>query len=291
MSTEPRRWRCGPGRSARLLPRAPPADEAASVWIEVLAVGRFGRPISQARTPAPREDHAPVNADALKRAAAEVALESVESGMVLGLGTGSTVWHFVDLLGSALQSGALSNVVGVPTSVRTRIQAEEMGIPLVGLSDRPALDLTVDGADEIAPDLDLIKGLGAALLREKMVAQASRRLLIISDDSKLVDRLGARGPLPVEVVDWAVGAQIRFLKATGATVALRVAADGEPIRSDNGNVFLDCRYPDGITDPQGLERTLLYRAGIVDTGLFLAMADEAIVAGSGGVRRLKRDPT
>lgn len=232
-----------------------------------------------------------MNADALKRAAAEVALESVESGMVLGLGTGSTVWHFVDLLGSALQSGALSNVVGVPTSVRTRIQAEEMGIPLVGLSDRPALDLTVDGADEIAPDLDLIKGLGAALLREKMVAQASRRLLIISDDSKLVDRLGARGPLPVEVVDWAVGAQIRFLKATGATVALRVAADGEPIRSDNGNVFLDCRYPDGITDPQGLERTLLYRAGIVDTGLFLAMADEAIVAGSGGVRRLKRDPT
>lgn len=232
-----------------------------------------------------------MNADELKRAAAEVALESVRSGMVLGLGTGSTVRHFVDLLGAAIGSGALSDIVGVPTSVRTRRQAQEVGIPLIELGDRDALDLTVDGADEVAPNLDLIKGLGAALLREKMVAQASKRLLIISDDGKLVSRLGERGPLPVEVVDWALGAQHRFLEGTGAEVVLRVAEDGEPIRSDNGNVFLDCRYRGGIADPPALERTLLYRAGIVDTGLFLGMADEAVIAGQDGVHRMTRGQT
>lgn len=208
--------------------------------------------------------------------------------MTLGLGTGSTVWHLVDLLGEALAAGSLRDIVGVPTSLQTERQAREVGIPLVELGSREMLDLTIDGADEVAPGLDLIKGLGAALLREKMVAQASHRLLIISDDSKLVDKLGTRVPLPVEVVDWALDAQSAFLESTGASVRLRTDDDGNPVRSDNRNVFLDCLYPDGISDAYALERMLLYRAGILDTGLFLGMAEAAVIAEPGGVRTLTR---
>lgn len=208
--------------------------------------------------------------------------------MLLGLGTGSTVRHLVDLLGEALAAGDLTDIVGVPTSVRTASQARSLGIPLIELGERGTLDLTIDGADEIDPELDLIKGLGAALLREKMVAQASRRLIIISDDSKLVSRLGEKAPLPVEVVEWALDAQVAFLESTGASVTLRLGPDEEPVRSDNGNVFLDCRYEGGLPDPPALERTLLYRAGIVDTGLFLGMADEAVIASAEGVRKLER---
>jgi ribose 5-phosphate isomerase A len=225
--------------------------------------------------------------DELKHAAAAEALTSVRSGMVLGLGTGSTVRHFVDLLGEALRSGALSDIVGVPTSVRTEMQAIDVGIPLVALGAREVIDLTVDGADEISPELDLIKGLGGALLREKMVAQASRRLVIISDDTKLVTLLGERTPLPVEVVDWALDAQTRFLSATGAQVDLRLDPDGSPVRSDNGNVFLDCRYPDGIPDVAALDERLAHRAGVVDSGLFLGMAAEAVIASPTGVRTLR----
>lgn len=228
------------------------------------------------------------SADELKRAAAREALRSVRSGMVLGLGTGSTVRHLVDLLGEALQSGELLDIVGVPTSLRTADQARALGIPLIELGDRDALDLTIDGADEIDPNLDLIKGLGAALLREKMVAQASKRLIIISDDGKLVSRLGEKAPLPVEVVDWALDAQAAFLETTGASVALRMGPDEQPVRSDNGNVFFDARFDGGLPDPTELERTLLYRAGVVQTGLFLGMADEAVVASPEGVQTLRR---
>jgi ribose 5-phosphate isomerase A len=230
-----------------------------------------------------------VSPDELKRAAAVEALSSVRSGMVLGLGTGSTVRHLVDQLGEALTDGRLADIVAVPTSVRTEVQARAVGIPLVDLGDRPTVDLTVDGADEISPSLDLIKGLGGALLREKMVAQASERFLVISDDSKLVDVLGTRAPLPVEVVDWALAAQVRFLESTGAEATLRVDAGGAPERSDNGNVFVDCRYPGGIADPEELEGRLAYHAGIVECGLFLRMADAAVIAGADGVRTLRRE--
>lgn len=229
-----------------------------------------------------------MNLEELKRDAAAVALESVESGMVLGLGTGSTVRHFVDLLAQALDGGRLQDIVGVPTSVQTQVQATGLGIPLVDLAAHETLDLTVDGADEIGPGLDLIKGLGGALLREKMVAQASNRLLIISDDTKRVERLGTRSPLPVEVVDWALGAHRRFLESTGAAVTLRMTGD-TPTRSDNGNVFLDCRYPEGIDDLAGLEHALAYRAGIVDSGLFLGMAYAAVIASPAGVETIGRD--
>jgi len=229
-----------------------------------------------------------VSQEELKRKAAEVALESVESGMVLGLGTGSTVRHLVELLGRALNSGSLTDIVGVPTSIQTETQAKNLQIPLVELGDRDELDLTIDGADEVSPELDLIKGLGGALLREKMVAQASRRLLIISDDTKLVDLLGLRAPLPVEVVDWALDAQVRFLESTGAAVSLRLTPDGTPVKSDNGNVFLDCSFSDGIADPRALERTLAFRAGVVGSGLFLGMADLAVIAAPSGIRTLRR---
>lgn len=241
------------------------------------------------RVTARRDGSSLLNPEELKRAAAAKALESVESGMALGLGTGSTVRHLVDLLGEALRDGRLTDIVGVPTSVQTERQAMEVGIPLVELGACGELDLTIDGADEVAPGLDLIKGLGAALLREKMVAQASRRLIIISDDSKLVSRLGTKAPLPVEVVDWSIDAMQVFIESTGADVQLRFDTDGNVVRSDNGNVFLDARYPGGIGDAQSLERRLLYRAGIVDTGLFLGMAEAAVIASANGVVTLTPD--
>lgn len=228
--------------------------------------------------------------DELKHAAARKALTAVDSGMAVGLGTGSTVRHLVDLLADALDDGTLSDIVAVPTSVQTERHARERRIRLVELDECPELDVTIDGADEVAPGLDLIKGHGGALLREKIVAQASRRLVIICDDSKLVERLGTKVPLPVEVVDWAVGTHARFLGSTGAVATLRTGDDGSPVKSDNGNVFLDCSYPDGIEDPAMLERTLLYRAGIVDTGLFLGMADEVVVASAEGTRSMRRSP-
>ncbi len=226
--------------------------------------------------------------DDLKLAAARQALTVVESGTAIGLGTGSTVRHLVDLLGDALADGSLKDIVAVPTSVQTEHQARDRGIPLAELGQTPPLAVTIDGADEVSPDLDLIKGLGGALLREKMVAQASRTLVIICDETKLVDRLGTRAPLPVEVVDWAIGHQRRFLESLGATPELRTRDDGTPVRSDNGNVFLDCAFSGGISDPVEVERALLYRAGIVDTGLFLGMTDEVVVAYADGTKTLRR---
>ena len=227
--------------------------------------------------------------DGLKRAAAEAALSYVRSGMALGLGTGSTVRHLLDLLGEAVRSGRLSDIVAVPTSVQTEVQAEEVGIALVQLGRHATLDLTIDGADEVSPELDLIKGMGGALLREKMVAQASERVVIIADESKVVERLGTVSPLPVEVVEWGMDAHVHFLEQLGATVSLRTSGEGSPVRSDNGNFFLDCRFPDGIADPSGVEAGLAARSGIVESGLFLGLAHEALIATREGVRALRRD--
>lgn len=229
-----------------------------------------------------------LDAEALKRRAAEAAFERIESGMVLGLGTGSTVAHLLDLLGEALTTGSLVDVVGVPTSLRTEEHAERLGIRLIGLADRPRIDLTIDGADEVSPELDLIKGAGGALLREKMVAQASERLLIIADERKVVDRLGTLSALPVEVVSWGWEAHVAFLRSWGAEATLRRGASGEPILSDNGQRFLDCRFEGGIEDPPALEQALSTRAGVVETGLFLGLASEALIASDEGVERMTR---
>ena len=227
-------------------------------------------------------------AEALKREAARKAFEQVDSGMSLGLGTGSTVAHFLDLLGKALQDGSLKDIVGVATSIRTEREARQVGITLESLAERPHLDLCVDGADEVSAELDLIKGMGGALLREKMVAQASDRLIIIADDSKVVDRLGTVSPLPVEVVDWGSAVHVSFLEAHGAQVAMRKFDDGPPFKSDNGNLILDCTFPEGISNPAELEATLMARSGVVETGLFLGMAQQAIIAGADGVRVMER---
>jgi len=226
--------------------------------------------------------------EALKRQAAERALAWVEDGMVLGLGTGSTVRHFLDLLGERLRNGALRDVTGVPTSRDTAERATALGIPLVTLDQQPRLDLAVDGADEVDPALDLIKGLGGALLWEKIVAAAAARLIIIADDSKLVQRLGEKAPLPVEVVPFGWATHVSHLERLGAHAVLRVDAAGQPFVTDGGHYILDCRFEGGIPDPAALDEALHRRPGIVETGLFLGMADVAVVAGDGGVRVIQR---
>jgi ribose 5-phosphate isomerase A len=226
--------------------------------------------------------------DALKRAAAARAVELVRSGTVIGLGTGSTVRPFLDLLGERLASGGLRGVVAVPTSDATAAICRAAGIPLTSLDEHPRLALAVDGADEIGPGLDLIKGMGGALLREKLVALAAEQFVIIADESKRVRRLGTRSPLPVEVIPFGWTTHLDFLRTLGAEPVLRRGADGEPWRTDGGHWIVECRFPKGIRDPKALARALARRPGIVEDGLFLGMADVALVAGPNGVRRITR---
>ena len=223
------------------------------------------------------------DADSLKRAVGVEAAELVDSGMRLGLGTGSTVAHFLTALAKRLDAGGLIDVVGVPTSLRTAREAKELSIPLTSLTETPVLDLTIDGADEVDPELNLIKGLGGALLREKMVAQASQRLVIMVDDAKTVPVLGTRCPVPIEVIQFGWEVHGRFLESFGARSTLRVGPDGEPMVTDNGNYIIDCRFPDGIAEAESFESALGARAGIVESGLFLGMATEVLVSGPAGV--------
>jgi ribose 5-phosphate isomerase A len=169
----------------------------------------------------------------------------------------------------------------VPTSEDTANRCRSLGIPLTTLDDQPRLALAIDGADEIGPGLDLIKGLGGALLREKLVALAAKRFVVIADESKRVRRLGTRAPLPVEVVPFGWTTHT-------AEPALRRGADGEPYRTDGGNYIVDCRFPRGIKDPRAVARALARRPGIVEDGLFLGMAQTAFVASSKGVRQITR---
>jgi ribose 5-phosphate isomerase A len=213
-----------------------------------------------------------------KQRAAEAALKYVESGMVVGLGTGSTADQFLQALARALTAGKVTGIRGVPTSVQSERRARELGIPLSTLAETPRCDVTIDGADEIDPNLDLIKGLGGALLREKVVAQNSAKLVIIADAGKVVERLGLKAMLPVEVVRFAHEAQVPYLRDLGAEPVLRQGADRSTFVTDNGNHIYDCRFAGGIPDPAKLERALKQRAGIVETGLFLKMAAVAFVA-------------
>lgn len=221
-----------------------------------------------------------------KSLAGRDAAGSVESGMRVGLGTGSTVAHFLLHLGDRIAGGELSDVIGVPTSVRTEKAALGLGIPLGTLGELGALDLTVDGADEVDPGLNLIKGLGGAMLREKMVAQASRRMLAIVDDTKLVGRLGERAAVPVEVIPFEFASHLPWLERKGAEPVLRRNEDGSRYLTDNGNFVIDCHFAGGIPDPRAFDEALARRAGVVESGLFLQMADEAVVAGKTGVYRM-----
>ncbi len=217
-------------------------------------------------------------AEARKRAAAERAAEWIEEGMALGLGTGSTVRHLLDLLAARREAGEWREVVGVPTSEDTVRRARALGIPLASLEERSRLDLTLDGADEVDPELRLIKGLGGALLREKVVAVASARLVIMVDDSKEVYLLGTRAPLPVEVDPFGAAIQPAYLRALGAEPVLRRRPDGSPFVTDGGNHIFDCHFPEGIRDPEALQAALNRRPGILEHGLFLGMASAVVVA-------------
>lgn len=220
-----------------------------------------------------------------KQRAGEAALQYVRDGMVIGLGTGSTAKFFIQAVGSALRTGNLRNVRGVPTSVYSERLARESGLPVVTFSQIQDIDITVDGADEVTPDLMLIKGLGGALLREKLVAQNSKRLIIIVDQSKLVEKLGTHTALPVEVTPFGHEANARFLATLGCTPVLRRNPDSAIYLTDNGNYILDCKFP-VIADPRALDRKLADRAGVVESGLFLDMADAAIVADDNSVRTI-----
>lgn len=223
----------------------------------------------------------------LKARAAEAALDYVRSGMVLGLGTGSTAEQFLRLLAQRLQSGALTDIRGVPTSEACADKSRSLGIPLVEPAPE-GVDLAVDGADEVAPGLKLIKGMGGALVREKIVAQLARRFIVIADGSKVVPRLGVRSPLPVEVLPFGHDSHVPFFRSLGAEPRVR-ERDGKPFITDNGNLIYDLSFPDGILDPESLESSLLRRAGVVDTGLFLRHAHVALIATEHGVTERKRD--
>ena len=224
--------------------------------------------------------------DEFKQKAAVFAADLVESGMVVGLGTGSTT-HFALLrLGELIRSGRLRDVVGIPSSLRTETAARELGIPLADFERHPVIDVTIDGADEVDPRLDLIKGGGGALLREKVLAQATRRNVIIVDESKLAPRLGTKWALPVEVVPFARPSEERFLASMGAAVTLR-SRDGRPVTTDQGNLLLDAAFGP-MEAPAAIAERLNGRAGIVEHGLFLGLAHDVIVAGQAGIRHLKR---
>jgi ribose 5-phosphate isomerase A len=224
----------------------------------------------------------------LKQQAAKKALTFIHSGMTLGLGTGSTTAYFVEMLGEKMAAGDLTDICGVPTSEATAQRARELGIPLTTLEKYPQLDVAVDGADEVDPNLNLIKGLGRALLREKIVEVHTRRFVVIVDESKLVDRLGQRGPLPVEVVTFQAQAHIRWLNTLGCRAEQWFEDDGSPVVTDNGNYLTRCWFEGGIPDAYELAEMLSRRPGIVEHGLFLDMASEVIVAGEDGVRMLER---
>ena len=231
-----------------------------------------------------------MDVEAQKRAAATRAVEFVRPGMRLGLGTGSTAKHFVDLLAERVRGGL--DVVAVPTSEVTRAQAERLGITLTTLDETPELDLTVDGADEIAPDLTLIKGGGGALLREKIVAAASATMLVIADQSKWVQNLG-RFPLPIEIAPFGAAATRRAVEAAIAAAGcpgaapIRKAASGHAFVTDGGHWLLDAQLQ-RIPDPKSLAVRLSAVPGVMEHGLFIGLARTAIVAGPDGVRLIER---
>lgn len=224
--------------------------------------------------------------DAEKRAAAGVAAGMVEDGMVIGLGTGSTAHFAIEALIRRVRDGL--RIRAIPTSERTAAQARAGGIPLTTFSEHRRLDLTIDGADEIElGTLNLIKGLGGALLREKIVAAASARLIIVADHEKLVDRLGAKTPVPLEVVPFGWETTADRLRRLGTEPQARRDASGHLFCTDGGNRILDCQFRT-ISDPEALDRQIGQTVGVEETGLFIGMAEIALIADASGVRTVRR---
>jgi len=221
--------------------------------------------------------------DNFKKLAAERAVELIKPGMVVGLGHGSTAFHAVHRVATLVANGELEGVVAVPCSRFVEAEAKKLGMPLTTLENHPVIDLTIDGADEVSPSLDLIKGGGGALLREKVVAQASRREVIVVDESKLSASLGEKWPVPVEVTPFGWLPELQYLKSLGADVRLRLGEDELAFETDQGNYILDADFG-SIHDPAALAAILDARAGVVCHGLFIGLATDVIIAGPEGVR-------
>lgn len=225
------------------------------------------------------------DSDTLKRQAAEYAVQFLSSGMIIGLGHGSTAIWAVRRIAEYLKEGILQDIWGIPCSTHITQEAERLGIPLTTLDNHPVVDVTIDGADEVTTDLNLIKGGGGALLREKIVAQASRREIIVVDETKVSSVLGSKWAVPVEVVPFGVQSQIRYLQDLGGRVTLRKALSGSPFVTDQSNYILDCDFG-SIEYPAALASKLKTRAGIVEHGLFIGLATDVIIASSNGIRHL-----
>ena len=226
--------------------------------------------------------------DELKKMAAIQAADLIDSGMVVGLGTGSTAKFAIERIGERMQAADLQNIIGIPSSDRTEKLAHQLNIPLTDLETHPEIDLTIDGADEVDPDLNLIKGGGGALLREKIIAQASRINIIIVDESKLSPLLGTTWALPIEVVPFARKTEQIYLESIGGSVTLRGDENNSAFLTNQQNFILDTHFGQ-ISDPGDLVSRLNTRAGIVEHGLFLGLATDVIVAGQEDIRHLKRN--
>ncbi len=225
---------------------------------------------------------------ALKMQAAERAVTFIQSGMVVGLGTGSTAVHATRAVGRLLREGKLQEIVAIPTSNETAREAESLQIPLVTFDTHPVIDITIDGADEADPNLDVIKGLGGALLREKIVAAVSKRFVIVADHTKRVTRLGSKAPVPVEVIPFAERPVADYLKSLGAQVEKRMGVGGiRPFRTDENNIILDC-YFGPILRPAQLSQAIRQQPGVVEHGLFLNMATDLILATPTGIEQFTR---
>lgn len=227
-----------------------------------------------------------VDVERWKKEAAEAAVELVRPGMILGLGHGSTARYALLKIAELLRTGKLWDIKGVPCSKKVEEEAKALVIPLTTLEEHPELDLTIDGADEIDPKLNVIKGGGGAMLREKIVAQATKYQVIVADHTKFSERLGTRAAVPVEVLPFGWRTHLSFLEGLGAKVSLRRNPDGSPFLTDQGNYVLDC-YFGPIADPRELARALEGRAGILGHGLFLGLVDEVFLAGPSGLQRLR----
>jgi len=221
-----------------------------------------------------------MNQDQLKKQAAEKAVEDIKDGMIIGLGSGSTVLFALEKISEKLKSGELKNIIGIPSSVDTEKKAIEFGIPLTTLNETPVIDLTIDGADEVDSELNVIKGGGGMLLREKIVAQASKKFIIIVDESKLSEKLGEKWPVPIEVVQFAMSSEKLYLESLGAKISLRMK-NGETYITDEGNIIFDSNF--GIIDDvKKLTCLINQRAGIAEHGIFMGMVDKIICAKRNG---------
>lgn len=224
-----------------------------------------------------------------RQEAGKYALRFVQNGMILGIGTGRTTGFFIDQLGEKFQTGELKEIRAVPTSEESAMKLKVFGIPIVSLAEFPVLDLAVDGADEVDPNLDLIKGLGKALLREKVVEIHAKQFVVVVDESKIVPCLGYSCPLPVEILPFEARRHVKWLETLGCRAELWLEADGSPTITDNGNFLARCWFDGGIPDPGELNRILNDRPGILEHGLFLQMATRVIVAGETGIRLLEKE--